>query len=126
MVFSENFDAVVADEPVDTGAFDSGILATQGARVFIESCWFSGFGRYGIQAQDGAHVQARDCTFNRGYSGVVSDGARVELERVDFQGANTYACSVRNSGSMDLRSCRIRNSYFFLSFCVRRESRFSV
>ena len=107
---SENFDAVVADEPVDTGAFDSGILATQGARVFIESCWFSGFGRYGIQAQDGAHVQARDCTFNRGYFGVVSDGARVELERVDFQGANTYACSVRNSGSMDLRSCRIREA----------------
>ena len=71
------------DDPVDTGAFDSAILATRGARVFIESCWFSGFGRYGIQAQDGAHVQARDCTFNRGYSGVVSDGARVELERVD-------------------------------------------
>ena len=62
---SDDWDEVEEeDEPVELGNCDCGIVATQGARVTIEDCWFSNFGRMGIRARqrrahrgNGRHVQ---------------------------------------------------------------------
>ena len=109
---SEDWEEVEEDQPVQLDGCDSCIVATQGARVTIEDCWFSNFGRMGIQARHGARIEATAVTFNRHYFGAVSEDPQssVVLRDVDFQGAYVYACLVEKSGSMDLRSCRIREA----------------
>ena len=109
---SDDWEEVEEDQPVQLGGCDSCIVATQGARVTIEDCWFSNFGRMGIQARHGARIEATAVTFNRHYFGAVSEDPQssVVLRDVDFQGAYVYACLVEKSGSMDLRSCRIREA----------------
>ena len=109
---SDDWEEVEEDQPVHLGGCDSAIVATQGARVTIEDCWFSNFGRMGIQARHGARIEATAVTFNRHYFGAVSEdpGSSVVLRNVDFQGACVYACLVEKSGGMDLRSCHIREA----------------
>jgi hypothetical protein len=109
---SDDWEEVEEDEPVDLGSHDIGIVATQGARVTIENCWFSDFGRMGIRANSGARIEATDCTFNRHYFGALSGGPRssVVLRNVDFQGANVYAAIADAGGRMDLKACRIRGA----------------
>ena len=60
--------------PIDLDGHDTGIVATQGARVTTENCWFSNFGRTGFKANTGARIEATDCTFNRHYFGALSGG----------------------------------------------------
>ena len=109
---SDDWEEVEEDEPVDLGSHDTGIYATQGARVTIENCWFSNFGRMGIRARHGARIEATDCTFNRHYFGAASGepGSSVVLRNVDFQGATMYAAIADHGGRMDLKACRIRGA----------------
>ena len=104
----------VEDElgPIELDGHDTAIVATQGARVTIEDCWFSNFGRTGIKANSGARIEATDCTFNRHYFGALSSGPRtsVVLRNVDFQGANVYAAIADDRGRVDLKACRIRGA----------------
>ena len=104
----------VEDElaPIELDGHDTGIVATQGARVTIENCWFSNFGRTGFKANTGARIEATDCTFNRHYFGALSSGPRtsVVLRNVDFQGANVYAAIADDGGRIDLKACRIRGA----------------
>jgi len=111
MGVSDDWDDVEEDDPVLLGSHDTGIVATQGARVTIENCWFSDFGRTGFKANSGARIEATNCTFNRHYFGVMSwTGSSVVLRNVDFQGANVYAAIADTGGRVDLKACRIRGA----------------
>ena len=113
---SDDWEEVEEDEPVDLGSHDTGIYATQGARVTIENCWFSNFGRMALRASSGGRIEARDTTVNRSYFGAISENcdepegpqSSMVLTRVDFQGANKYACMAEGGARADLQACRIR------------------
>ena len=114
---SDDWDEVEEeDEPVELGNCDCGIVATQGARVTIENCWFSNFGRMALRASSGGRIEARDTTVNRSYFGAISENcdepegpqSSMVLTRVDFQGANKYACMAEGGARADLQACRIR------------------
>ena len=100
------------------GGHDTGIIATQGARVTIENCWFSNFGRMALRARSGARIEASDVTVNRSFFGVVSENrdepegprSSMVLTRVDLQGANVYGCMVEGGARADLKACRIRGA----------------
>ena len=100
------------------GGHDTGIIATQGARVTIENCWFSNFGRMAFRARSGARIAASDVTVNRSFFGAVSENrdepegprSSMVLTRVDLQGANVYGCMVEGGARADLKACRIRGA----------------
>ena len=118
MGVSDDWDEVEEDEPVDLGSHDTGIYATQGARVTIENCWFSNFGRMALRARSGARIEASDVTVNRSFFGAVSENrdepegprSSIVLTRVDLQGANVYGCMVEGGARADLKACRIRGA----------------
>ena len=116
---SDDWDEVEEeDEPVELGNCDCGIVATQGARVTIENCWFSNFGRMALRARSGARIEASDVTVNRSFFGVVSENrdepegprSSMVLTRVDLQGANVYGCMVEGGARADLKACRIHGA----------------
>ena len=118
MGVSDDWESVEDDQPIDLGGHDTGIIATQGARVTIENCWFSNFGRMALRARSGARIEASDVTVNRSFFGVVSENrdepegprSSMVLTRVDLQGANVYGCMVEGGARADLKACRIHGA----------------
>ena len=112
MGVSDDWQDVDDDQEIELGGHDTAICALRGARVCVENCWFSQFGRMGLRASSGARIEATDCTFNRSFFGTVSEGpgSSVVLQNVDFQGDNVYACMTDEGGRTDLKACRIRGA----------------
>lgn len=92
---------------------DTAIKAGNGARVHVDECAFTGYGRVAVHATCGGSVRVRDSYVSRGFFCALAEGrdASMLLQNCRLLGECSYAACSTDGGSMELVNCRIADHY---------------